>query len=269
MKKICLLLLLSINLFSQEYYFVDSLSDVQLERLDSVASEFKLDDNCKGSLEKTKTSIACPDAGSFYNFGAWLAMNDKPSDYIFDKLRRRNATYYSPDKYTLAPSYLTVVGDTNSPVHIEAYVSADCPHCKKVGIPLKEMVESVLKGQVSFSIKPIHHTIGDYALLAAKEQGMDWELFIAYGDMHQRIDEGTVVIAAEAAGLDVTRLKKDVEDNNEKYQKIITATYTEAKKNGMNFTPALYFNGYRYRSNKHPLWLLDYVEYLTRTGALQ
>ncbi len=270
MKHILLILSVFQLLFaSEEFNFIDSLTAEQKLVLDSAASTFELDDACKGSLEATQGSIACPDASSFYNYAAWLAFNDKPSDYIFDKLRKRNTNYYKPDHFTLTPSYLTVVGDTSSPIHIEAYVSSDCPHCKRVSIPLKELLEGPLKGQATFSIKPIHHKIGDYALLAAKEQGKDWDLFIAFGDIERRIDEDAVIEAAEAAGIDIVRLKADVASNNDKYNKIITETYSEAKRNGMNFTPALYFNGYRYRSNKHPMWLVDYIEYLTRSGSLQ
>lgn len=270
MKYLTLLILLIVTLSnSQEYNFVDSLEDFQKLRLDSVALDVKINDECKGNLEDTRNSIACPEAQQFYNFAAWYAMNDKPYDYIVDKIRRRDGTYYSPKRYDLAESYNTTAGDTNSPVHIIAYISSDCSHCKKVGIPLYELVEGPLRGDASFAIKPIHHKIGDYALLAAKAQGKDWDLFIAYGDIHERLNEDLVLKAAEKAGLDIEKLKNDVDVNNEKYHKIIAANHSEAVKNGMKFTPTLYFNGYKYDSNKHPIWLIDYINYLTRTGKLK
>lgn len=271
MKILFTILILTTIIYSEEeFYFPDSLSDSQKVFLDSVVNEISIDDGCKGSIGETKNSIACPEAKSFYNFAAWFVMNEKPADYIVDKMRRHNDTYFKPEKFDIVPSeLLSIAGDTSSPIQIIAYITSTCPHCKKVGIPLQEMVKGPLLGQASFAIKPIHHKIGDYALLAAANQGKDWELFIALGDIHERIDENTVLEAAEAAGIDVDKLKKDVEDNNELYQKIISENYKEAKRNGMNFTPALYFNGFRYRSNKHPLWLLEYIKYLTRTGKLQ
>lgn len=266
--KYSLLLLILLLSFSaaQDYNFADSLSEPQKALLDSVAKDVKISDNCRGSIEKNRNSIACPEAEQFYNFAAWYAMNDKPYDYIVDKIRRRDATFFSPEKYEISPSYNTVAGDTSAPIHIIAYVSSDCPHCKKVGIPLYELVEGPLRGDASFAIKPIHHKIGDYALLAAKEQGKDWDLFKAYGDIYERLNETLVLQAAEEAKIDVERLKKDVDENNERYQKIISDNYTEAKRNGLKFTPTLYFNGYKYDSNKHPIWLIDYIKFLTRTG---
>ncbi len=270
MKQLLLTILIIASVInSQEYIFSDSLTTDQKVLLDSVSRSFSIEDGCDGTIENTRNSIACPEAASFYNLAAWFAMNEKPYDYIIDKLRRHNSTYYHAEHYTLAPSYMSTAGDTSSPIHIIAYVSSDCPHCKKVGIPLRELVEGPLRGQASFAIKPIHHKIGDYALLAAKEQEKDWELFEAYGNITERLTEDKVIEAAKTAGLDVKRLKDDVDKRNDQYQKIIEDNHKEAKKNGMKFTPALYFNGYRYRSNKHPLWLIEYINYLTRTGKLQ
>lgn len=266
MKYLLLLIILITFSTAQEYNFADSLTEIQKALLDSVAQNVKINDNCRGTIEENRNSIACPEAAQFYNFAAWYAMNDKPYDYIVDKIRQRDNTFFSPKKYDISPSYNTTAGDTSSPIRIIAYVSSDCPHCKKVGIPLYELVEGAIKGEASFAIKPIHHKIGDYALLAAKEQGKDWELFQAYGDIYERLDENLVLKAAEKAGLDVEKMKNDVDTNNEKYQKIITENHTEAVENGLKFTPTLYFNGYKYDSNKHPIWLIDYINYLTRSG---
>ena len=127
---------------------------------------------------------------------------------------------------------------------------------------LRELALGVYKGKMSFQIKPIHHKIGDYALLAAIEQGKSWELFEAYANVEGRLDETGVLKAAKEAKLDVARLKKSVNDKSATYKKMIDLNYAEAKKNDMNFTPTLYFNGYMYKSNKHPIWIMEYIDFL-------
>ncbi len=245
--------------------FTTSLTTAQQARLDSVAKTFSLSDGCKGTMSQTRKIFACPEAATFYNYAAWYAKEDKPADYIIDKLRQHNQTYYTPKKYTITSSSIQTAGDLNSPISIVAYVTSDCPHCKKVGIPLHDLVVGPYKGKASFQIKPIHQHIGDYALLAAAEQGKAWELFEAYGNIDGRMDEDAVIKAATAAKLDVAKLKKSVNTKTEIYKKQIDKNYVEAKKNDLNFTPTLYFNGYMYGSNKHPIWVMEYIDYLLRT----
>ncbi len=251
------------------YNFVDSLDTEQLAFLDSVTSTITINDGCNGSLNESRTQFNCPDARAFYNFAAWNVKNGKPADFIVDKVRGRDGTFYSPEKFDVAPSYISVAGDSSSPIEIMAYVTSTCPYCKRVGNPLREIVEGPYLGKASFVIKPIHHKLGDYALLAAEEQGKAWELFEAYGIVEHRLDEAAIISAAVEAGIDTVQLKNDIDVKNDEYVAIITANHDEAKANGMQFTPTLYFNGYRYRSNKHPIWLMDYIDYLTRTGTLQ
>lgn len=264
MKTIGSILIIAASLVATEN-FIEALTTSQLARLDSVANTFSLSDGCKGTISKTRTIFSCPESQAFYNYGAWYAKEDKPVEYIVDKLKLHNVTYYSPKKYVISPSFIPAAGDTKSPISIVAYVTSDCPHCKKVGIPLRDLVLGYYKGKAQFQIKPIHQHIGDYALLAAVEQGKAWELFEAYGDIEGRMDEDAVIKAATAAKLDVVKLKKRVNSNTEFYKKIIEKNYVEAKKNGLNFTPTLYFNGYMYETNKHPIWIMEYIDYLLRT----
>jgi len=264
MKSMMIIICITLSAHAIEYNFVDSLSPIQKSRLDSVARIFSPNGGCKGTLAQNRKSFICPESGAFYNFGAWFAKEDKPTDYILDKLRQHNQTYYTPKKYILAQSTIPVAGNPKSPISIIAYITADCPHCKQVGIPLHDLVTGAYKGKASFQIKPIHHIIGDYALLAAVEQGKAWELFEAFGDIQGRLDEDAVLKAAGAAKLDVKQLKKAVNTKSEIYKKIIDTNYREAKRNNMNFTPTLYFNGFMYQTNKHPIWIMEYIDYLLR-----
>lgn len=264
MKTISILLLVLTTLFATED-FTRSLTKAQQATLDSATKSFSLSGGCKGTLAQNRKNTVFPEAGAFYNFAAWFAQEDKPADFIIDKLRQHDQTYFSPKKYAVSRSTIPAAGDIKSPISIIAYVTSDCPHCKKVGIPLHDLVVGPYKGKASFQIVPIHQNIGDYALLAAAEQGKAWELFEAFGDIEGRMDEDAVLKAAASAKLDVVKLKSAVNNKNALYKKQIEKNYAEAKKNDMNFTPTLYFNGYMYNSNKHPIWIIEYIDYLLRT----
>jgi len=170
MKPVLSILLSIATCFAIDLNFSDSLTTFQQKTLDSAARAFSLDDGCKGTMAQTRKNFICPQSNAFYNYAAWYAKENKPADYIIDKLRQHNDTYFKPKKYSVLPSQIPMAGVKTSPISIIAYVSSDCPHCKQVGIPLRELALGVYKGKMSFQIKPIHHKIGDYALLAAIEQ---------------------------------------------------------------------------------------------------
>ena len=269
-KSLLVLLIITVSLFSQEEFnFVDSLNIQQKELLDSITKNFSIDDGLDGTIYSNRNNSINLDSKSFYNFAAWYIYGGKEPDYVVDKLRQRNQTYYHAKHYNIAPSDLSLVGDSSAPIKIVAYMTSTCPHCQREAVAMDALINGELSGVANFSMKPVHHVISDYALLAAKEQGYlkDWQLFLAYADIEGRLDEDGVIEAAKKAGLDIEKLKADVDKNNQKYHDIIEKYHTEAVNNDMKYTPTLYFNGYRYNGTKHPLWIIDYINYLVRNGG--
>ncbi len=251
-------LLVMTPLFALDDYFSDSLTAEKLILLDSVHQNFKL-----GGPRGKKLNIKRSHTGKrLYNYAAWLLHKGKSYNYVLDKLRTREDTFFPKESFSVASSITEVAGKKSAPIQVVAYITSTCPSCKKTGIPIHQLVNGPLEGRLSFILKPIHHKIGDYALLAADQQGKMWELFIEYGNLKSRLDDKTLFGAASKAGIDTTELKKDMSLNYERYRKQIAENHQEAKKNGLKTTPTLYFNGKRYRSNRHPLWIVDYVEFL-------
>lgn len=259
MKVVLVLMVLCSCLWAVPNY-VDSLNKRERAQLDSVQRAFVFK-NGKALYQVLNDTVY---GTRFNNFAAWYCTNDRELDYILDKLRKREQTFFpeAKDSFFVAPSSTTVAG-AGAPFEIVAYITSTCPHCKKVGIPLYDMVtEGELKGKAAFSIKPIHKKIGDFALLSADRQGKMWDLFIALGDIKKYLDEEQLLVAVEKAGLDMGALTNDIEKNADKNEEQISANYAECKRNELEYTPTLYVNGVRYRSNKRPVWIQDYIEFL-------
>lgn len=260
MTKVLLLLITLCSTLWAIPNFADSLNKRERALFDSLQNEFVFSSGRTLGEVKEDTIYGA----RFNNFAAWYCTKDREFDYIVDKLKKREQTFFPTEKdsFSVAPSSTTVAG-AGAPFEIVAYITSTCPHCKKVGIPLYEMVsEGELKGKAAFVIKPIHKKIGDFALLSADRQGKMWDLFKAMGDIKKYFDEEQLVIAVEKAGLDMGALTNDIEKNADKNEEQISLNYTECKRNELEFTPTLYVNGVRYRSNKRPMWIQDYIEYL-------
>jgi hypothetical protein len=253
--------ILAVQVFGLDMFFVDSLSSIQLPIYNSAINSFVIEDYSDktiGTLLKEDDPIA----KRLCNYAAWLLIDDKPLDYVLDKLNRRALTFFPPDTFTLSTGSITPIGDTSSPVKVTVYIAADCGYCKKVGIPLADLTEGPLNGKLYFEMKPIHKKIGDYALLAANEQGKAWELFREYGNIHTRLETSKVIEAASKTTIIPEIFSADMEKNNDRYEKQLDENHNESVENGLKFTPTLFFNNHLYRSNRHPIWIIDYVEFL-------
>lgn len=261
MCKIQVYILLMVSTLLAVPNFVETLSKKEARQLDSLELQY-IFSNGKTLKEVKEDTLY---GARFYNFAAWYCTKDRDIEYIIDKIKQREQTFFpsKSDSFVVAPASTKVAGDARSPFSIVAYVTSTCPHCKKVSIPLYEMVkEGDLKGKATFAIKPIHKKIGDFALLSADRVGKMWPLFIAMGDIEKYMDEEQLLVAAEKAGLDIGALTNDIEKHADENERQISENYAECKRNKLEFTPTLYVNGVRYRSNKRPMWIADYIDFL-------
>ena len=128
---------------------------------------------------------------------------------------RREALERDPD--------VPVGGNPDGDVTIVEFFDYNCPYCKRATESLRALIEADPNVRVVFREWPILGE-GSYfaarAALAAERQGR-------YEDMHwalmglDRAEEGTVLAAAEALGLDMEALRRDMEDPalNEQFQR--------------------------------------------------
>ena len=267
MYKGLLVLVLSSVLFAQVPNFYDSLSSAQKKTLGAVAQNYTPLSGAGRNLEelsKPPVSRSSP-AYRLYNFAAWAVMNDVEKTKVFEMLNKRDSLFLTavPATDTILSSGTTALaGDSAAPILISFYMTSGCPACKQVGVALYDLATGPLAGRVAVSMRPIRSSDGDKALLAANEQGEMWTLFTGYAENSSRLDRLVIMEIAENKKLDVSGLMKTANENEKEYTEILAGNRAEGRAHGLRFTPTLFFNGIRYTSNRHPLWILDYIEYL-------
>jgi glutaredoxin len=243
-------------------YFDSLKTDEQLLRLDSVMNSFVVTECCDTTLGGCLTlKPDCSIAHRLYNFTSWLIMKNDSYKKCIEQLDKRYQSFFGPDTFSCSPSIIPSAGDTSSPVLITAYISASCPLCKKVCIPLHMAVtrNGPLFHIAKLSLKPIAAQSGDLALMAANAQGKFWEFFLALENEKRRLDEHILMKTAKHLGLDLETFEKHLYE--QKYIKELNRFRQEAVDNGASITPTLFINNRRYQSYKDPQWVIDAVEY--------
>ena len=256
-----LLILTTTTIYSFINYSDSITTDSQLILLDSVITHYHIVKCCNSTIEKCiRTKPVCSIAPRFYNFTCWLIMREDKYDEILLQLDKRYKSYFGPDTFSIASSFLPPAGDTAAPVVITAYISASCNLCKKVCIPLHMAVtEGPIAGKAILQLKPSTLQIGDRAFIAAAKMGKSWEFFLSLEKVKRRLDEKTLISKARKVGLDTTLFKKYLYD--EKVKAWLQKMRDEALSNGVEISPTLFINHRRYQSYKDPQWVIDAVEY--------
>lgn len=242
--------------------YSDSITaDSQLILLDSVITNYHIAKCCNSNIEECiMAEPACSIAPRFYNFTCWLIMREDKYDEITLLLDKRYKSYFGPDTFNVASSFLPPAGDTAAPVIITAYINASCNLCKKVCIPLHMAVtEGPIIGKAKLQLKPSTIQIGDRAFMAAAKMGKFWEFFLSLEKVKRRLDEKILISKAKKLGLNTTLFEKYLYD--EKIKAELQKMREEALSNGVEISPTLFINNRRYQSYKDPQWVIDAVEY--------
>lgn len=107
-----------------------------------------------------------------------------------------------------------VMGNPKGDVTVVEFFDYQCPYCKKMTAPLNEAMAKDGKLRVVFKEWPVlgpDSVIAAKASLASQKQGKYKEFHNALMDSKGRLTESSVMSIAEKAGLDIKKLKKDME----------------------------------------------------------
>ena len=202
----------------------------------------------------------CPAAPRLASFACRLAGRNKDSAYIADKLAQRYRSFTDTVQFPIDGPLFPPAGDSAAPVVITVYISIICPRCKQVCSFLYDSVTAgSLKGKARLQVKLLTVDNRDMALLAADEQGVFWSYFRKCAAGGRRLDLPVLYAVAREMLLDMKKFKRAI--NDKKLHERALASRREAHANGVEFTPALFLNGYCYYSSDHPMWIVDAVEY--------
>ncbi len=132
-----------------------------------------------------------------------------------------------------------VAGNPEGSITMVEYFDYNCGYCKRALPDVLKLIESDKDLKIVIKEFPIlgpGSTFAARAALASRKQGKYWEFHVALLEVRGAIDAGTVLRVAEKVGLDIDKLKEDM-DSSEVNQ-IIAGNMKTAQALGIQGTPA-------------------------------
>lgn len=140
-----------------------------------------------------------------------------------------------------------VVGNPDGNVTMVEFFDYNCGYCKRSLAEVMRLTEEDKNLRVVMKEFPIlseGSVIASHAALAARKQNKYWDLHMAMMSAQGGIDSLEKVLSvAKEAGLDVDKLKADMEAERGAHDKIIEETRNLAQTLGINGTPAFVIDG--------------------------
>jgi protein-disulfide isomerase len=148
-----------------------------------------------------------------------------------DQLKQNaDAIFRSPGDFAL--------GNPDASVTLVEFLDYNCGYCKKSLPTVEKLIESDKDLRIVFKEFPIlspGSVVAAKAAIAARKQDKYWELHQAFMRFAGAKDEATVLAIAEKTGLDMDRLKKDMEAPE--VAEILSANTQLARTIGVEGTP--------------------------------
>ena len=132
-----------------------------------------------------------------------------------------------------------VLGNADGDVTVVEFFDYNCPYCRRVKPQIEALLEADPNVKLVYREWPI---LGDgsvfaaRAALASREQGKYEEFHWALMGMAERAEEATVIRVAEEIGLDVAKLRRDM--NAPEIDAHIAASMEMSRALGFNGTPS-------------------------------
>lgn len=192
--------------------------------------------------------------------------------YIQDQKRRQrdNALEEALENRVEMPKvhpYNPVAGPADAPITLIEYTDFQCPYCAR-GSKTVDLLMERYDGKIRRVFKNNPLRMHDAALSAAKAslaagvQGKFWEYHDWLFEISPKIDEGVIVEAAEAVGLDMPRFEAD--RKSEVIAEQVAADQAEAEKLGLTGTPSFIVNGAVVRGARPPEFFSRLIQQLLR-----
>ncbi|MGF1651479.1 MAG: DsbA family protein [Hyphomicrobiaceae bacterium] len=145
-------------------------------------------------------------------------------------LSKADALYRTPTDY--------VFGNRDGDVSVIEFFDYNCSWCRRAVEQVQALAEGDPNVRIVMKEFPIfgeHSTFAAKAAMASMEQGKYWPFHVALMSQ-ERVTTDNVLKIAESVGIDVERLKKEME--NPKYDAAIAETQSLAETLGIQGTPA-------------------------------
>ena len=143
---------------------------------------------------------------------------------------------------------IPVIGNPKGDITIVEWFDYNCPYCRKLAPELRQVVQDDGKVRLVLKDWPILGPVSKVAsrmALAAKYQDKFEAAHEAMISVNSRITEPRIAELLSGAGLDMDRLKKDLDANAKAIDAIMARNNEQALAFGFNGTPSFIVGKYR------------------------
>lgn len=136
-----------------------------------------------------------------------------------------------------------VVGDKDAKITIVEFFDYNCGWCKRALKEVSALIKQEPNVRIVMKEFPIfgeHSEFAAHAAMASREQGKYWEFHTALMK-ERRVTQSNVFEIAKQVGLDVAKLKQDMEDP--KYKAALKRNHVIAQSLGIQGTPGFIIDG--------------------------
>ncbi|WP_298366552.1 DsbA family protein [uncultured Bradyrhizobium sp.] len=143
---------------------------------------------------------------------------------------------------------IPVIGNPKGDITIVEWFDYNCPYCRKLAPELRQVVQDDGKVRLVLKDWPILGPVSKVAArmaLAAKYQDKFDAAHEAMISVNSRITEPRIAELLSGAGLDMDRLKKDLDANAKAIDAILARNNEQAQAFGFNGTPSFIVGKYR------------------------
>ncbi|MGY4316098.1 DsbA family protein [Bradyrhizobium quebecense] len=143
---------------------------------------------------------------------------------------------------------IPVIGNPKGDITIVEWFDYNCPYCRKLAPELRQVVQDDGKVRLVLKDWPILGPVSKVAArmaLAAKYQDKFEAAHEAMISVNSRITEPRIAELLSGAGLDMDRLKKDLDANAKAIDAVLARNNEQAQAFGFNGTPSFIVGKYR------------------------
>lgn len=156
-------------------------------------------------------------------------------------------------KHDIPVDHSIVIGPKDAKVTIVEFMDLECPFCARFHPPIEQVLAAYPK-DVNYIVKNFPLSFHPNAKPAAKaafaaaEQGKYREMVNALLENGRNLNPAMFEKLAGELGLNVKKFKKDLADNDAKYEEWVKKDMALATKVGVRGTPTFYLNGKKTRA---------------------
>ena len=232
----------------------------QMAGVDSIMKTFHIDYCCNSTIaECIEEKPQCTITDHLYRFADWLSGFNAPPDSISKYMRIRYESLTESKTNIVDTAHMQRAGKADAPIVVVAYISANCPSCKRyVGDLYDSVTIGSLKGKAMLYAKPFGQSIGNRALVAAAAEGTFWKFFLALREKRGLLKKDEDVLhIADSLGIASKSFVSHL--NAPETTQQLKANKKEGKRLNVKYTPAFFINSKRYTSHKRSHWIADAV----------